>query len=163
VIIDSGVSLGMRIRWSIMLPIAGLVLFALVSYRSVPMNHPELEMPHRYYWWSSLRLDTDPLNQNPTPLMPCADQTQNCMDWELRIAWVTPGWLDRVLVVSALPAFLAGVAVVIGLSKLGVDEVLSFMVSMPILLVAWFYFLGWLLEAWSDRRRNAKQTSMKMT
>jgi high-affinity Fe2+/Pb2+ permease len=85
------------------------------------------------------------------------------MDWELRAAWVTPGWLDRVLVVSALPAFLAGVAVVIGLSKLGVDEVLSFMVSMPILLVAWFYFLGWLLDRWSDRRQNAKHASMKMT
>jgi hypothetical protein len=37
------------------------------------------------------------------------------------------------------------------------------MVSMPILLVAWFYFLGWLLDRWSDRRQNAKHTSMKMT
>jgi hypothetical protein len=27
----------------------------------------------------------------------------------------------------------------------------TFMVSMPILLFAWYYFAGWLLERWSSR------------
>jgi hypothetical protein len=151
-IIVFGVSLGMhiRIRWSVILPFAGLILFGLVSYRSMGMNRQQ-DVAHKYYWWSSLRLDTDPLNQNPA----AASQ-------ELQTAGVTPGWLDRLLVVSALPAFLAGAAVMIGLSGLGVDEVLSFMVSMPILLVAWFYFIGWLVERWT-RRRQVRNAPLKIT
>jgi hypothetical protein len=143
----------MRIRWSVILPVAGLILFALVSYRSMSANHQDQDVPHKYYWWSSLRLDTDPQNKNPVLPAPCRDQKENCVGWKLQSPWVTPGWLDRLLVVAALPAFLAGAAVMISLSKLGVDEVLSFMVSMPILLVAWFYSVGWLIERWSQRRQ----------
>jgi hypothetical protein len=76
--------------------------------------------------------------------------------------WVTPGLLDRLLVYSALPAFLAGAAIVISLSKRGVDEVLTFMVSMPILLFGWYYFVGWLIDRWSHRRAQAKSLPLKI-
>jgi hypothetical protein len=51
---------------------------------------------------------------------------------------------------SALPAFLLGWFIVDDLAIWGVSQVWSFMVSMPLLISAWFYFLGWLVE----RRRR---------
>src|SRR5438105_5711151 len=119
----------MRMRWSLILPIAGLILFADVSYRSMDANHHEQGAPTKYYWWSSLRLDSDPLNKNSRPASPCQYKKEHCVQWELSYPSVQPGMLDTLLVVSALPAFLAGAAMVIGLSNLGIDEVLTFMVS----------------------------------
>jgi len=49
---------------------------------------------------------------------------------------------------SALPAFVVGRAVVSGLARLGVSEVWSFAILMPVLVVAWFYFVGWLIDRW---------------
>jgi hypothetical protein len=60
--------------------------------------------------------------------------------------WVEPGWLARFLMLSALPAFLVGLGIVHGLSRVGVSQVSSFMISMPLLILAWFYFVGWLLD-----------------
>jgi hypothetical protein len=153
----------MRMRWSLILPIAGLILFAAVSYRSMDGNQHEEGAPTRYYWWSSLRLDSDPLNQNPKPQSPCQDKKENCAQWELSYQGVQPGFLDKLLVVSALPAFLAGAAMVIGLSNLGIDEVLTFMVSMPMLVFAWYYLVGWLIDRWSHRRKQAKRMQFKLT
>jgi hypothetical protein len=80
---------------------------------------------------------------------------------------MAPGWLDRLLTVSALPAFLAGSGLVIALSKQGVDEVLTFLVSMPILLFAWFYLVGRLLDflivRWMARRAQSASTPLKLT
>ena len=149
--------------WSLILPIAGLILFAVVSYRSMDVNHHEEGTPTKYYWWLSLRLDSDPLNKNPKPASPCQGKKENCVQWELSYQWVQPGLLDKLLVVSALPAFLAGAAIVIGLSKLGIDEVLTFMVSMPILIFAWYYLVGWLIDRWSHKRKQAKRVQFKLT
>jgi|SRR5438045_222583 len=151
----------MQLRWSVILPIIGLILFVAVSYRSVRDNHKGQDEPTRYYWWSSLRLDTDPLNQHPTQAKPCENGERNC--WELRRRWVTPALLDRFLIVSSLPAFLTGLAIVIGLSNFGIDEVLTFMVSMPILLFGWYYFVGWLIERWISRRTRTKTIPLKIT
>jgi hypothetical protein len=52
----------------------------------------------------------------------------------------------------ALPAFLVGTGVVHGLARLGVSEVISFMVSMPLLIFAWFYLVGWLVDRRLRRR-----------
>ncbi len=142
----------MQLRWSLILPVIGLILFAAVSYRSMPANHHEPEAPRKYYWWSSLRLDSDPQNKNS------ALEVDNLPNKK-----VAPGWLDRVLVLSALPAFLVDAAVVVGMSKLGIDEVLTFMVSMPVLLFAWFYFSGWLIERWISRRQRPGNTEFKVT
>jgi hypothetical protein len=54
--------------------------------------------------------------------------------------------------VSALPAFLVGVAIVRGLGHLGVNEVWSFFTSMPLLIFAWYYFIGWLIDRLKSRR-----------
>lgn len=153
---------GMRIRWSMILPIIGLVLFVAVSYRSMRDNHAPEDRPNKYYWWSSLRLDTDPLNQHPIApaKLPCPDGSANCADWELRAKWVTPGLLDRLLVFSAFPAFLAGTAIVAGLSKLGIDEVLTFFVSMPILLFVWYYLVGSLIELLVDRWKQPRNVNL---
>jgi hypothetical protein len=53
---------------------------------------------------------------------------------------------------SALPAFLAGLGIVHGLARVGVSEVTSFMSSMPLLILAWLYFIGWLFDRWSRKR-----------
>jgi hypothetical protein len=154
---------GMQTRWSMILPIIGLMLFAVVSYRSMPVNEHEEEEPRKYYWWSSLRLDSDPLNENPKLTSACGDGKQNCGRGEIPGRKITPSWADRVLIISALPAFLAGAAMVVLLSKAGVDEVLSFMVSMPVLLFVWYYFVGWLIERWGIHRAQAKEVPVKMT
>ena len=75
---------------------------------------------------------------------------------------IAPGWLEKSLVVSAFPAVLAGFAIVAGLSKLGIDEVLTFFVSMPILLFGWYYLVGWLIELWLDRRTRIKNIPLKL-
>jgi hypothetical protein len=152
----------MQLRWSLILPVIGLILFATVSYRSMRVNRETQNEPSKYYWWSSLRLDTDPLNENPETVKPCQDGEKNCVDWVFRDRWVTPGLLDRLLIFSSLPAFLAGTAIVAGFSKLGIDEVLTFMVSMPILIFCWYYFVGWLIERWRYRRGQATSVQLKI-
>ncbi len=144
------------------MPLIGLFLFTAVAYRSMPANHHEREAPRRYYWWSSLRLDSDPLDRNPAPAKPCPEGIANCSNGETPNVKIAPGWLEKFLVVSAFPAFLAGFAVVAGLSKLGIDEVLTFFVSMPILLCGWYYLVGWLIERWLDRRAQARSTPLKI-
>jgi hypothetical protein len=152
----------MQLRWSIILPMIGFVLFAAVSYRSLPANHHEQEAPRRYYWWSSLRLDSDPRNESKALATPCPKAIPDCSNGESPNIKIVPGWLEKLLVVSALPAFLAGFAIVAGLSKLGVDEVLTFMVSMPILLFAWYYFMGWLIERLLCKRAQRKSVQSKI-
>ena len=144
------------------MPLIGLFLFTAVAYRSMPANHHEREAPRRYYWWSSLRLDSDPLDRNPAPAKPCPEGIANCSNGETPNVKIAPGWLEKFLVVSAFPAFLAGFAVVAGLSKLGIDEVLTFFVSMPILLCGWYYLVGWLIERWLDRRAQARSIPLKI-
>ena len=103
-----------------------------------------------------MRLDSDPLNEDPQLAAPCANEKQNCANGEFPNVKITPSWLDRLLIVSALPAFLAAAAIVVVLSKLGLNEVLTFMVSIPILLFLWYYFVGWLIERWTKSQSQAK-------
>ena len=137
----------MRIRFSVILPVLGLLVFAAVTYRSMAANPEAQNVPNKYYRWSSLRLDTDPLNKNPQQTSRCESKNENCSGWQQqRDVWVTPGFLDRALIFSALPAFLAGTGLVIAFSTQGVDEVLTFMVSMPIFLFLWYYLVGRLVD-----------------
>jgi hypothetical protein len=134
----SGVSLGMQQRWRIVLPVAGLLLFSGVSYNSWRMRETQ-RTPTRYFWWSYIPLDSDPTNSR-----------KEGADWELE-RWAKPGW-GIFLVLSALPAFFVGGIAIGALGKLGVSQVSSFMFLMPVLIVAWYYFVGWLL----DRRRHKR-------
>jgi hypothetical protein len=153
----------MRLRWSLILPIVGLILFTAVTIRSAKFNAHDESHPRKYFWWSSLRLDTDPLNRHPVPAQPCSDGGQNCAEWMLRAQWVTPSIVDRVLAISGLPAFFVGALIVAVCSNLGIDEVLAFMVSMPVLLFCWYYFVGWLIDRWLYKRKQSKAVQFKVT
>lgn len=153
----------MGMRWTIILPVVGLLLFTAVSFESARENDRLQQSPNRYYWWSSLRLDSDPLNEHPRPAERCQYDPEACTNWDVPTQRTAPGWLDRVLVVSALPAFLLGFGISYLLGQRGVDEVLSFMVAMPVLIFGWYYLVGWLIESWVRRRKLEKKVPLKLT
>jgi len=64
---------------------------------------------------------------------------------------------------SALPAFVVGTAVVRALAHLGVSEVWSFMIVMPLLILAWFYFVGWLTDRWVHKRSQRPNMLQRIT
>jgi hypothetical protein len=72
--------------------------------------------------------------------------------------WVDPGWVPRALVLSAFPAFLLGGLIVSTLGHVGVSEVITFMVSTPVLIIARYYVVGWLV-ARSGNRVKTRATS----
>lgn len=127
------------------MPFAGLLLFAWVTVQSMRVNHP----PTRIRWWSSIRLDSKAHTESPVV---CKDRSENCGDWEPVSILVDPGLVARLLILAAFPAFILSALVVGGLGRLGISEVYSFMISTPLLIGTWFYFLGWLL----DRRKPTR-------
>lgn len=151
----------MRMCWRPTLCLWGMVLFGLLTYASVQGNR---EMRHgrhgRYFWWGSVRLDSDPLEKHST-LEPCTQGHEGDCAWDPMYMWVDPGWLEKTLVISALPAFFLGAVFVRGLARLGVSELASFMSAMPVLIIAWFYVVGSLLDCWRHKRslRRASASS----
>jgi hypothetical protein len=148
-------------RWRPILCFWGLILFGTLIYGSIRVNR---DMRHnhysRYFWWGAVRLDSDPLNRH-SRVEPCEWKQEGDCGWDPGYIWVTPGLIQRALVLSALPAFLAAIAVVRVLARLGISELVSFMFTMPVLILAWFYTVGWLLDRWRYRRslRQASATS----
>lgn len=134
------------------LPAIGLILFSAISYHSYRWNREAHGTTSKYFWWSAIRLDSDPANQRKQGVTPCENGEENCNSWNLRDTWVDPGLLENLLLLSALPAFVIGRLAVGVLGKLGISQVLSFMIAMPVLIVAWYYFIGWLL----DRRKHVQ-------
>src|SRR5262245_8392320 len=121
----------MRMRWRVVSPIIGLLLFIGGSYNSWRFNR-EFHANSRYFWWSSMRLDSDPLNRHPRPRTssPCKEETEgSCVEWDPEYIWIDPGWLAKSFVLSALPAFLLGSGIVRSFARLGVSEVTTFMIS----------------------------------
>jgi hypothetical protein len=143
----------MRIRWRIVLPVLALFAFGAESYLSLRMNQQLGATPRRYYWWSSIRLDTDPSNNNPKVPTPCKSGDENCR-WGPNFIWIDPGYLTKSLALLALPAFALGAISVSGLAHLGINEVWSFIVLMPLFILAWFYFVGWFIDRWVRKRRE---------
>lgn len=148
----------MRMRWRPILCFWGLILFGLLTYGSMRANGMLQKLHYdRYFWWGSLRLDSDPLNKRP-PSKPCVEN-EHCAEDTLYIR-VTGGFIEEALILSALPAFLLSILAVRGLSHLGISELLSFMFTMPLLTVAWFYAVGWLIDRRQYRRSlNRASTS----
>ncbi len=144
----------MRFRWRAILPACGLLLFAIGTYASVQANRDLNSDKGRYFWWSALRLDSDPLNRHASSRAPisCTDSSEDCEFVEPLGVWIDPGWLSNCFVLSALPAWLAARGIVYGLGQLGVSEITSFFVAMPLLTLAWFYFVGWIFDRWHSRR-----------
>jgi len=146
----------MRMRWRLALPIIGLTLFGAVTYHSVRMNRLGPSAPGRYFMWSAIRLDSDPLSRRVQLSNPCGSANEGCVGWDIRTidSWPHPTWLERLFALSALPALVTASGITIGLGRLGTNEILSFMISMPLFSFAWFYFIGWLL----DRRRYKRSS-----
>lgn len=147
---ENGVSLTMRKRWKLILPTLGLVLFGAVSYRSYESERSQqiTHSPSKYFYWSLIRLHSDPLNKRDSSVAGCKGDEKTCVRWDLSVAdkWIEPALIDKVLILSALPAFFVGALAKTGLGNLGIRQISSFMVLMPLLIFAWFYFVSWLLE-----------------
>jgi hypothetical protein len=133
-------------RWRLVLPSAGLFLFAFLSLGALQRNHP----PGRYFWWSSIALDRQPRNKLAST---CMDGGRSCSEWDLKSMTpiVDAGMLERILIPAAMPAFLLGRLMVRALSRIGVSEVYSFMISMPLLIAALFYVVGSLIDKWKRK------------
>jgi hypothetical protein len=144
------------IRYRLLLPIIGLVLFGMGTYESVRFNREAHPSEDRYFWWVSIRLDSDPQSRHHRVITPapCIDGTSDCVGWNGDYMSVHPGPLAQILEWSALPAFLTTAVVVLGLAKLGVSEAVSFMICAPALIAAWYYLIGWWLDRWRDKRRQ---------
>ena len=127
-----------------------MILFAALSYHSVRWNHAFHAGQSRYFWWSSVRLDSDPLNRHPKAPITFKDGNESY--WDPAMIWVSPGWFEIALVLSGLPAFLSSMALTHGLGRLGISEVVTFMISMPLCLVAWFYWVGLFFDRWAYKR-----------
>jgi hypothetical protein len=151
----------MRKRWRLVLSLWGITLFVLLTYQAVRVNH-EMRKGHlgRYFWWGAIRLDSDPLNRHPAASAQlCEPEATGCTGWDPEYIWVSPSVMERVLILSAFPVFLSCLAVVRGLARLGISEVASFMVSMPLFITAWFYLIGWFLDRWMYKRRARPATT----
>jgi hypothetical protein len=67
----------------------------------------------------------------------------------------------RLLAVTAFPAFIASLACVNILGRLGINEIPLFIGSAPVLIFAWYYFLGWGFERWYSRRKRRKTRTLR--
>lgn len=65
---------------------------------------------------------------------------------------VESGLLTKFLFLLAIPAFIVGSLVVALSGRLGVSQVWSFMLSMPLLIAAWLYWVGRLIDGWRRPR-----------
>ena len=138
----------MKMRWRLILCLWGLSLFALLTYTSI-QNARMQGHPSRYFWWGTVRLDPAPLTLPPPP-KPCVEEPgEVCVGFDPDYLWRHTGLVEEALILSAFPAFVVTLPLVHGLARFGVNEVLSFMIAMPITIMVWFYTVGWLL----DRRR----------
>ena len=144
----------MSLRWRLVLPAFGLLLFLAETFGSVGLNNDlRGRNPNRTdFYWGKFRLQTDPLGKPP----PCRPEITNCSEWwEIRDVIVDPGTILATLLLSGLPAFFVTARLVHGLGRLGINEVYTFFVAAPLLLFAWYYFLGWLLDRlWARRKRS---------
>jgi len=144
----------MRMRWRLLFPIVALLVFIGITLQSYRVQREAIAASGRYIFWSTIRLDSDPLNRHHQS--PCANSQQPCVDFDISDAdgWgrVRAGLPEKVLIVSALPAFLIGSLAVFGLGRIGVSEVTSFMFSMPLLICVWFYCVGVLVDLRAYRR-----------
>jgi hypothetical protein len=138
-------------HWRLILPVIGLLLLGAESYHSFRVNRQLGTVPRRYYFWSSIRLDSDPLNRRFTDSAPFKSGDAGFV-WEPNQIWIDPGYFAKSLVLAALPAFALGAVAVRGLAHLGVSEVWSFGAVMPVLVFAWFYSVGWLIDRWIRKR-----------
>lgn len=147
--------------WRPILCLWGMILFGLLTYGSIQTNR-YLRTQHvhgRYFWWGSLRLDSDPLNKRPN-LKPCTQETDENCGFDPQYIFVDPGWIQKALTLSAFPAFVLALAIVRGLAHFGFSEVPIFLIATPFLILGWFYMIGWFLDRWRYKR-SLRRPSLK--
>ena len=142
----------MRRRWKLVLPLCGVALFSLVTYGSFRFHREAFgNRQTRIFYWSFIRLDSDPLNRDSPKFLPCKNGEENC--WQPQtVLGIEPGLMSKLLIWTAFPAFVVGAAFVRLLARLGISEVATFLTSMPLLILAWYYLLGCLIDRWRYRR-----------
>jgi hypothetical protein len=124
-----------------------------VSWHSFKVNREiHQHFPNKYFYWSAIRLDTDPANRRNWDAGKCKESDENCGSWELRDTWVDPSLFDRFVLLIAFPAFVLGRLIVGFLGTMGINQLTSFMLLIPVLLLIWSYFVGWVFDRWIHRR-----------
>jgi hypothetical protein len=116
----------------------------------MPPPHVEIQ----FIYWGRLRLDSAPPKPHSEPV--CKDANNACVTWDVGDVglWAPRRPLsERAFVLSILPAFVIGVAITFGLGALGVNEIATFMITMPLLITAWFYLMGFLFDRNISKRR----------
>jgi hypothetical protein len=136
------------------LPVVGLMVFMGISYHSHRIGREGNAAIGRFYLWSTIRLDSDPLNRHSE--LPCEPSKGPCISWDLNDldSWQHPGIVERIFEFSALPVFIVGLFITYGLGRLGINEIISYMVLMPLLIFAWFYSVGSVIDGWRFRRSH---------
>jgi hypothetical protein len=144
----------MSFRWCWMLPTFALLLFFGETWQSVRLNR-ELRNKNAYrrdFYWGTFRLRTDPLGRLPAP--PCPPEIPDCKTWlVLPDVIVDPGIILRALLISGFPAWLISIRAIHGLARFGVNEIYSFFAIAPLLLFAWYFLLGFLIDRWRAKRK----------
>lgn len=144
----------MRRRWQIALPLVGLILFFGETIHSVRFNLTNYRSSYRYFWWGATRLDKTPGQLTlPIPCHSTSNPIEDCNSWEPEYIWTGPSVIEDLLILAALPAFAMGLVIVEGLGRIGVNQVTSFFVSMPVLICVWFYLAGLLADRILSRHR----------
>jgi hypothetical protein len=143
-------------RFRVVLPLVGLALFGIMTWQSVRWNNQLHPDSRRFFFWASIRLDSDPLDKHSEMLRPCPGDL-DCASYPPERIWVEPGWVEpglvpKILMITGLPAFAVSLGLTRGLGRLGVNEVLTFMLTLPALLLAWYFCLGWLLDRHGRKR-----------
>ena len=107
-------------------------------------------IPGRYFYWAGIRLDSSP---GQTREKTCGDRT-DCFEIDDPI--VDSGLFTKILFLLTIPAFFVASGMVTGFSRVGVSEVLTFFLTMPLLIATWLYFVGWLADRKLRSRVPAK-------
>lgn len=141
----------------LILPVIGLFLFGIGTYDAFRVNRNARSVPGKFFWWSSIRLDTDPLNERSPLSVPCDAGTKDCSAWDPIYVDVYPGWLARTLMISGFPAFILGALIVEVFGKLGVSQLTTFLIAVPLLIFAWYYFVASMFGYLLKRRRTRLQ------
>lgn len=131
----------MRLKW--IFPILGLLLFAIVSVQSYH-NSRSVGGSGRYFRWSIFLLDSRPLKFGESNVVPPLPE---------------PNWADTTLRLTAFPAFFLAVVLDGGVRKAGISEIWYFMISVPILISAWYYIVGLMADRLLRRvlRKSARE------
>jgi hypothetical protein len=140
--------------WRVFLPVVGLIVFTGISFHSYRVSREGPSVSGRFFLWSTFRLDSDPLNRHSQ--FNCVPSKEACVGWDVVNvdSWLRPTTLERIFGISALPALIVGLLMTRGLGLIGINEIWSFMFSMPLLIFAWFYSVGSVIDGWRFKRSH---------